>query len=246
MPSDLFGDLTNRPSSVRPRRRTGVVVAIAGHAAVILGVLSYSLTAPGFLPAPRTAIAFIDPAIRAQLTDVALPSPPHHVARRADEVATMTVNAAPGDAPPVVAQHGIAPDTSEGTAPVARSSDLSSIEGGPGTANVGFSVTQVQKPAPPATAAAVRLHSGIQTPEKIVHVDPVYPALALRTHVQGVVILEAIIDGTGRVDAVQVLRSIPLLDQAAVNAVRQWRYRPALLNGSPLPVIMTITVNFQL
>jgi protein TonB len=64
--------------------------------------------------------------------------------------------------------------------------------------------------------------------------------------VEGVVILEATIDAGGQVQAVQLLRSAPLLDQAALEAVRQWRYEPATLNGEPVPVIMTITVRFAL
>ena len=62
----------------------------------------------------------------------------------------------------------------------------------------------------------------------------------------GVVILEAVIGVDGRVADAKVLRSIPLLDQAAVDAVRQWVYTPTLLNGVPVPVIMTVTVNFTL
>ena len=63
---------------------------------------------------------------------------------------------------------------------------------------------------------------------------------------QGVVILEATIGPTGTVTDVNVLRSVPLLDEAAVAAVRQWQYTPTLLNGVPVPVIMTVTVNFSL
>ena len=59
-------------------------------------------------------------------------------------------------------------------------------------------------------------------------------------------ILEAVIDAQGRVASVRVLRSIALLDQAAVDAVRQWRFTPALLNAEPVPVVMTVTVNFKL
>jgi protein TonB len=61
-----------------------------------------------------------------------------------------------------------------------------------------------------------------------------------------VVILEAVLDAQGRVSTVHVLRSIPLLDQAAVDAVEQWRFTPALLNNEPVPVVMTVTVNFTL
>ena len=62
----------------------------------------------------------------------------------------------------------------------------------------------------------------------------------------GVVILEAVIGPDGRVTDVKVLRSVPLLDDAAIIAVRQWEYTPTRLNGSPVPVIMPVTVNFQL
>jgi protein TonB len=63
---------------------------------------------------------------------------------------------------------------------------------------------------------------------------------------QGVVILETIIDVDGNVTTVRVLRGYPLLDESAVEAVRQWRFTPALLNGQPIPVVMTVTVNFAL
>jgi protein TonB len=65
-------------------------------------------------------------------------------------------------------------------------------------------------------------------------------------HVQGVVIIEATIGSDGRVQNARVLRSIPLLDEAALDAVKQWRYEPTLQNGVPVPVIMTVTVQFTL
>jgi protein TonB len=75
---------------------------------------------------------------------------------------------------------------------------------------------------------------------------PVYPAIAQQARVQGTVILEATIDVDGSVRDVKVLRSIPLLDQAAIDAVREWKYSPTILNGNPVPVIMTVTVTFTL
>jgi periplasmic protein TonB len=77
-------------------------------------------------------------------------------------------------------------------------------------------------------------------------VNPVYPPIAQSARVQGVVIVEAIIGPDGRVTEAKVLRSIPLLDAAALDAVKQWVYTPTLLNGVPVPVIMTVTVNFTL
>ena len=59
-------------------------------------------------------------------------------------------------------------------------------------------------------------------------------------------ILEATLDEHGNVDRLKVLRSVPLLDEAALQAVRRWRYTPTLLNGRPVPVLMTITVRFSL
>ena len=64
--------------------------------------------------------------------------------------------------------------------------------------------------------------------------------------VEGVVILETVIGATGSVEQARVLRSVPLLDDAAVAAVSQWRYTPTLLNGVPVPIIMSVTVNFTL
>jgi protein TonB len=86
----------------------------------------------------------------------------------------------------------------------------------------------------------------IKEPKKFRHVNPVYPKIAQAAKVQGIVILEATIAKDGSVRDVKVLRSIPMLDQAAIDAVRQWQYTPTLLNGVPVDVVMTVTVNFTL
>ena len=70
--------------------------------------------------------------------------------------------------------------------------------------------------------------------------------MAQTARVQGVVILEAIIGSSGAVTKVKVLRSVPLLDDAAIVAVQQWVYTPTLVNGVPTPIIMTVTVSFTL
>jgi protein TonB len=77
-------------------------------------------------------------------------------------------------------------------------------------------------------------------------VTPVYPPIAQAARVQGIVIIEATIGEDGQVTNARILRSVPLLDQAALDAVRQWHYVPTMLNGVPVPVIMTVTVNFTL
>jgi TonB family protein len=93
---------------------------------------------------------------------------------------------------------------------------------------------------------AVRVGGAIREPKKVKDVRPVYPAIAQQARVQGVVILECRIGPQGDVVDVKVLRAVPLLDAAAVDAVRQWRYAPTVLNGVPVSVIMTVTVNFHL
>jgi TonB family protein len=126
-------------------------------------------------------------------------------------------------------------------------------QGGP--VQLGAAPAPPPPPPPPATDAttgpdwalgAIRVGGGIKPPTKVRHVNPAYPVIAQSARVQGVVILEARIGIDGKVTNARVLRSIPLLDQAALEAVRQWEYTPTLLNGVPVPVIMTVTVNFTL
>ena len=83
-------------------------------------------------------------------------------------------------------------------------------------------------------------------PALITRVEPEYPNIAVNARVQGVVILEAVVGRDGRVEEVKVLRSIPLLDTAAIAAVHQWRYSPLLLNGTPERFVLTVTVSFSL
>jgi len=95
-----------------------------------------------------------------------------------------------------------------------------------------------------AKAAAIRVGGKIKPPTKIKDVKPVYPAMAQSARIGGVVIIEATIGPDGKVIDTKILRSVPLLDQAALDAVRQWEYTPTLLNGVPVPVVVTVTVNF--
>lgn len=86
----------------------------------------------------------------------------------------------------------------------------------------------------------------VKPPKLVRRVEPVYPEIARQIHGQGVVILEATTDIYGRVINVRVLRSVQFLDEAAIEAVRQWVYEPLLVNGRPRPVTFTVTVRFVL
>jgi protein TonB len=101
-------------------------------------------------------------------------------------------------------------------------------------------------PSPVTPRAPVRVGGEIRPPAKTRDVSPVYPSIAQTARVQGVVIIEAVISPAGTVLDARILRSIPMLDAAALDAVRQWEYTPTLLNGVPVPVVMTVTINFQL
>jgi protein TonB len=109
----------------------------------------------------------------------------------------------------------------------------------------------IDAPLPPAIPVAqppapVRAAELPVVPRKVVDVHPVYPEVARAARVEGTVILEAVLDTGGRVTQLRVLRSVPLLDQAALDAVRQWRYSPSVYYGRAVSVLMTITVRFTL
>jgi periplasmic protein TonB len=101
-------------------------------------------------------------------------------------------------------------------------------------------------PPPPVKREPIRVGGAVKAPALLERVEPDYPGIAVRARVQGVVILEAVVDREGRIEDVRVLRSIPLLDRAAIAAVRQWRYSPLLVSGQPESFVLTVTVRFSL
>lgn len=97
-----------------------------------------------------------------------------------------------------------------------------------------------------ATLTPVRVGGAIRQPTKTRDVKPTYPADAQKDRLQGVVIIEALIGPAGSVANARILRSILALDEAALSAVSQWQFAPTLVNGVPVAVLMTVTVNFTL
>ena len=119
-----------------------------------------------------------------------------------------------------------------------------SVGGGMRTSvSMSATVTPASGDYPPPTQP-VRVGSNLREPVQIKHVAGVVPEAARRAGVHGMVVLEIVIGADGKVESAKVLRSIPLLDQAAIDAVKQWVFEPTHLNGRPVPVIMTATVNF--
>lgn len=99
--------------------------------------------------------------------------------------------------------------------------------------------------SPSAPADIVRVGGMIAAPKLIHSVRPQYPELAQMARLSGLVILEALVDSRGRVESVRVLSGKPLLDESAVEAVKQWRYKPLLLNGVPTRFLLTVMVRFN-
>ena len=219
-------------------RRSFTLCSIVVHAVIITAALIAQVVADGALPDPHRPMMF--DTSQFMPVDIQLPKPRAVPQSRAR-------NTVSPDAAPIAPPDGVSAETErERTVP----SPIGSIDGGESGPPIGFEHVGIAGTVPPPPAPAVpppmRLHSGMKAPVKTVDAAPMYPTIAKQAHLQGVVILEAVLDAQGQVESVRVLRSIPQLDQAAVDAVRQWRFTPALLNGQAVPVVMTVTVNFTL
>jgi TonB family protein len=102
-------------------------------------------------------------------------------------------------------------------------------------------------PPPPEPQGPIRVGGQIKEPKRAFYVQPAYPEIARKARIEGAVILECVIDKEGNVKDIKVLKGLPMgLTEAAVDAVKQWRYVPSTLNNRPIEVLMTVTVTFRL
>jgi TonB family protein len=148
---------------------------------------------------------------------------------------------APPAAAPAIARLSAQFDLAAGQATAGAAQPLSGFSGVPGE----FSTFVARRDAP-VDDRTLRVGGVIAPPRKIVNVAPIYPQEAKDAKVQGVVVIETVIDESGAVREAWVLKSVPLLDGPALEAVKQWRFEPTLLNGVPTAVRCTVTVNFTL
>lgn len=233
MPRDLFGDLTRPFDGVGARSRYTVPLSLAAHTAIALAVVVAPLLATDALPSLATRLEL------GVITPVVPPEPP-----RPRPVRQATAPRANPDAAPVEAPEGVVKDVEVLTDPGGVEDSVSVVTGVRG--GVDTLAPPPEPPKAPEPPRRVLVGGDVRPPAKIHDVAPVYPAIAQAARVQGIVIIQATIGIDGAVVDAIVLRSVPLLDQAAVDAVRQWRYTPTRLNGQPVAVVMTVTVNFQL
>jgi len=238
VPREMFGDVVDPSIKVGSQKWYTVPLSIIAHVVLFGAVIIIPLMATDVLPTPPSMMAFVG----APPTPPPPPPPPPSAAPPPKTPTPIAnPNAAPIEAPKQIVPETPSVGVSEGVP--------GGVEGGvPGGVMGGVvgGLPEAPPPPPPPPQAPVRVGGAIKQPTKLKNVPPVYPPIAQSARVQGVVIIEATIGADGKVKDAKVLRSIPLLDQAALDAVKQWVFTPTLLNNVPVPVIMTVTVNFTL
>ena len=244
MQKRLFEDLIDSDRVAhRTQRSKTMPVSLVLHLIVATSIVLVPILASDQIPEPASAVKafFVEPL--AAPPPPPPPPPPAARAAIAPRVAPKPIVQNNAFVAPVEVPQEIKPE--EGLDLGVEGGVAGGVEGGVPGGVVGGVVGGLPD-APPPPQQAVRVGGQIKEPKKLKSVSPEYPDIARQARVQGVVILECTISPQGKVTEVKVLRGIPLLDQAAMEAVRQWVYTPTLLNGVPVPVIMTVTVNFKL
>lgn len=230
MPRDLFGEVTRPSISVGTHKWYTVPLSLISHSIVVCALVAVPLMATDVLPPPwqPMKVDFIE----------ITPPPPPPPPRIKDDPPPPPESF---DDAPVVAPVGITPEKPSPEPGFENDVAIPGvIEGDP-------SVVVAPPPvAQPVEQKPVPVGGVIRRPQKVHDVQPVYPPIAQAARVQGIVIIEATLSADGRVMNATVLRSVPLLDHAALDAVRQWEFTPTMLNGVAVPVVMTVTVSFVL
>ena len=247
----MFGSVVDPSTGMKNRQGVSVLATTLIEAAVVALLIAVPLVATDALPVPLHAM---DAFVIAEAPPPPPPPPPGPAtperSQPAAPASTPVVSLEPAPVP-IEALPFIAPEPPTDISFESRGSGGGGggVPGGigdvPGGA-IGAPPPPVVRPKPEPPKGPVRVGGSVSPPRKTKHVAPVYPAIAIASRVDGKVILEATIDEAGRVVNVRVLEGRPLLDNAALEAVRQWEFTPTLLNGVPTPVIMNVTVNFQL
>lgn len=236
MGREIFSDVARPSVRLGSRAWYTLPVSIAAHAVIAAVVIVIPLMATDVLPAPASLGVFVTsppPPVPPPLPPAAAPDQ-----RRP----------APTAVNPNIVLTEPAERIVEESAPPSIPGAPGGIEGVPAgvPGSIGPIPAMPPVPSAPAPPKPVPVGGRIKNPAKIKDVRPVYPAIAGANRVEGRVIIQAIIGADGLVQDARVVGSVPLLDRAALDAVMQWQFSPTLLNGIPIPGIMTVTVNFTL
>jgi len=226
-------------------RSVTLATSMAIHAVLIAAIIVVPLFFEEVLPVPGDSIRafFVSPAEAAPPPPP--PPPPAPSAARALRRAPTAVSTPPPSS-------FVAPVEVPEEMPVPEQIDLGGVEGGvPGGVEGGVPGGVVGGivgglPAEPPPPRVVRIGGNITAPKLAHAVKPEYPMLARDARLKGTVVLEAHVAADGPVKSVRPLSGPVLLQDAAVAAVKQWRYQPLLLNGQAVEFILIVTVNFNL
>jgi protein TonB len=242
MEQRLFEDLVESDKVAHRTNQTRTwPVSVALHSVFAVAIIIVPILKGGLLPDPAAVKAFFVEPMAAPAPPPP-PPPPAPKARRAPKIVAPDLMDESAFVAPVVEE--LLPE--DGLDLGAAGGVEGGVAGGVPGGVIGGIVGGLPDAPPPPPQRAIRVGGQIKQPKKLKDVAPVYPDIAKQARVQGVVILECTISPQGKVTNVKVLRGIPLLNDSAMSAVRQWVYTPTLLNGVPVPVIMTVTVNFKL
>jgi periplasmic protein TonB len=225
MPQPVSHDLVHR-------REITLTMSLVAHLVVFSLIAFVVLRSPKVIKEASTIAAFVMEAPPSARPPAGQPKP------AAAEPAAKTPEPAATQPVPTAASQTTAEPPSTAVPLGQATGDITQMTGS-SAVNVGALGT-----APPS--GPVRVGGDIKAPALVQKVKPEYPKAAQEAHVKGNVILEAQVGEDGRVQTVKVLRSVAMLDEAAVNAVKQWRYSPLKLNGTAVPFILTVTVTFDL
>jgi protein TonB len=243
-----FAHETNVPSlplsgrSPKPARDAFTSLAsILLHAVALAAILVVPLLTDEPLPDQfgQVKAFFAEPLALAPPPPPPPPAPSRAAVREPTKSVTPAGFVAPVEVPTEIVPEAVFDLGLEGGLP-------GGVEGGVPGGVVGGIVGGLPDAPPPPPSGPVRVGLEVKEPRKVKDVRPVYPSIAVEGRLEGVVVLECVVDLRGRVADVQVLKGLPLLDDAAIEAVRQWVYTPTLINGVPTSVIMTVRVTFRL
>ena len=229
---DLYtGNLRHMPH----RTAFPILVSSGVQGTALAAVALMSFLVATELPAVPDVLAFVAELPAATPPP---PPPPPRVATAEPQLPPPNPAAAPIEAPAEITPEPV----------VLASNDFAGVEGGLVTGVVGSVPALVEAPPPPPPPPKpelVRIGGQVQAPALTKRVEPVYPAIAQLAAIDGIVILEAIVDEQGHVQSVKVLRGHALLAKAATDAVEQWEYEPLKLNGTPTPFQLTVSLWFH-
>ena len=222
------------------RKRWAVVISGTLQSTCLLILLVVPLIYTEALPGKIFKTTWVGPPQPAR-TDAQAPQPKAGV--RSPRLLNHGILIEPPRIPPRVdvSEEGpLATEAPLAEGPLSAGSGMDLLNAMPNSAEI------VKRPVVPSVPQRVPVTSTIEAAKLVSRVQPAYPALAIQARIQGNVILHAIIGRDGQVSELQVLSGHPLLVNAALDAVRQWRYNPTLLNGQAVEVETTITVSFVL